>query len=46
MLRQILHKIGAIIRAEGAMKVDSKKSMACLGIEIHSKEDNKDMLEV
>jgi hypothetical protein len=46
MLRHILHKIGAIIRTEGAVKVDSKKTMAWLGIEIRSKEGNKAMLEV
>jgi hypothetical protein len=46
MLRQILPKIGAVIRTEGAVKVDSKKTMAWLNIEIRSKPGNKGLPEV
>jgi len=41
MLRQILPKIGAIIRTEGAVKLDNKKTLAWLSIEIRSKAGSK-----
>ena len=46
MLRQILPKIGVAIRTEGAVKVDTKKTMAWLSIEIHSKPGSKGLPEV
>jgi len=46
MLRQILPKIGAVIHTEGAIKVDSKKTMAWLSIEIRSKPGSKGLPEV
>ena len=46
MLRQILPKIGAVIRTEGAVKVDTKKMMAWLSIEIRSKPGSKGLPEV
>jgi hypothetical protein len=46
MLRQILPKIGAVIRTEGAVKVDSKRTMAWLSIEIRSKPGSKGLPEV
>jgi len=46
MLRQILPKIGAIIRTEGAVKLDNKKTLAWLSIEIRSKAGSKGLPEV
>jgi hypothetical protein len=46
MLRHILPKIGAVIRTEGAVKVDSKKTMVWLTIEIRSKPGSKGLPEV
>ena len=46
ILRQILPKIGAIIRTEGAVKVDNKKTMAWLSIELPSQPGSKGLPEV
>jgi len=46
MLRQILPKLGAVIRTEGAVKVDTKKTMAWLSIEIRSEPGSKGLSEV